>query len=660
MYIALPLIYVLLRFLVAEQHKTNRRTRRRRSAESSISRSRRVLLSPQTILESPDLRANPMSIQYQTSDVRSGTTDNHQPQPPMPTEADVADESLAKTALTRFYHQSINGSTWTVFDKMSNVRVAYIGTPISNLSALVQEESNFSGSQSGSLHLPFPSIRSIMPWKPTKSLPLVKRYSSSFADDISALPMKDIRDNLVDSFFADVHPGFPIVDQALFRSQYNDTQNPPPILLLQAIFLVGAHVSNHENVSKSRSLVKMALFRRAKALFDFHYENDRMHLVQAALLFTWHFEGADDVSSNAYYWVGIACRIAFGLGMHRDLSHSTVSRMPSCDKRLYRRIFWTLFQLDTLASLHHGRPMSIDPDEFDQPPLILDDFIEGNQELNKNVKIEYCIQNVALCRILASVIKQTSPGSLRRHHADPGSFSRMRDSLDLKLAEWYLCLPTRVAKFAKTGTDFWSLQLQLHYNLALLHLHRMPDTTYAALDNSQTRTSSETCHTATLSITRIFDDISARDGVRKCWFTASTILLAAAIQISHEARSAAKANTTVLAIQAQNQLERLLPIIMAVSKYWSGAEAILHIYEGLLKQLKKQTQSSFDIQEQAHSSYNPRSPSNVIGAETSPGQRGSHLMVTIGWELLETLEMTGRHCLELETLEYFQIWALKH
>jgi hypothetical protein len=53
-----------------------------------------------------------------------------------------------------------------------------------------------------------------------------------------------------------------------------------------------------------------------------------MHLVQSTLLFTWHFEvrstsqklsdyekpvlhvlqGPDDVSSNAYYWTGIASR----------------------------------------------------------------------------------------------------------------------------------------------------------------------------------------------------------------------------------------------------------------------------------------------------------------------------------------------------------------
>ncbi|KIW25902.1 uncharacterized protein PV07_09038 [Cladophialophora immunda] len=633
---AVSLIDFNPRFVLAEQHKIKRRTRRRRSAQSgaSVSSHQPDLQSIQTTTEASSPPDDPISIP-----ISGESISQHRPQPLIPTEADIVDESLAKTALTRFYQQSINTSTWTVFDETSNVRLAYIGTPVSNLASLVDEEAHFSGSQSGSLHLPFPSIRPVKPWKPAKSLPLVKWYSSSFVDDISALPVKDVRDNLVDSFFSHIHPGFPIVDEGLFRSQYDDPNNPPPLLLLQAILLVGAQISDHPKVAKSRSLVKMALFRRAKALFDLHYENDRMNLVQAALLFTWHFEGADDVSSNVYYWGGIACRIAYGLGMHRDLSHTAVNRMPACDRRLYRRIFWTLFQVETLASLHHGRPMSIDPDETDQPPLAADDFIEGNQELNKNVKIDYCIQNMALCRILQAIIKFSSPGSLRRHAADPGSFELTRASLDSRLAGWYLRLPASVANFSKPGADFWSLQLQLHYNLALLHLHRMPDLTYPSFKVDPSHTSSKTCHTAALSIARLFDDISARNGVRQCWFTALTILLAAAIQISHEARLAAKANMTVLALQAQSQLESLLPVIKSVSEYWSGAEAILHLYTDLLKQLKRQTQSSFatqtDVKAHSNVSYELPSPTNVnryaSDAEMSPEQGNNHPLGSVGY-----------------------------
>lgn len=497
----------------------------------------------------------------------------------------------AETALTRFYHNSIHASTWTVFDENANVRIAYIGAPISNLTALVGEEASITGYPHHVLHYPFPSTKTPMPWRPSKTLPLLKWYSSGLADDISALPSKELRDNMVDAFFRDVHPGFPVVEEALFRAQYKDPRNPPPLLLYQAVLLVGAHVSMHPTIVRSRSLIKMALFRRAKALFDLHYENNRMHLVQAALLFTWHHESSDDVSSNAYFWVGVACRIAFGLGMHRNLSPSAISKMPLNDRRIYRRIFWTLFQVDALTALHHGRPLNINQDDCDQPPLVADDFFDDDKPPTNNAGVEYCINSVALCTIIVSLIRSTSPAAFRRYNADPSQFSAMLLGLDAQLAGWYMNLQTPLQTSGTSESHFWSLQLQLHYNLTLLNLHRLSSAVQIHMDNAQNKASTETCHNAAGTIIRLFEDILNKGQTRQCWSTASPTLLAAAIQTSHEARVAAKSNMAVLATQGQAQLERLLPVIRAVTGYWGGADAVLHLYSSMSNDLKQQVQS---------------------------------------------------------------------
>lgn len=551
-----------------------------------------------------------MAVQQEESLVPNLVAQDARPRVTGPTEDDILEESLAKTALARFYHHSINTSAWKVFDDSSPLRVVYIGTPTSNLSKLVDEEAEFSGSQPSSLHLPFPSVRPTRPWKPPKTLSWVKWYSTSCADDISALPAKDVRDDLVESFFTKIHPGFPVVDESEFRMQYNDTRNPPPLLLFQAVLLVGAHVSDHPKVIRSRSLVKMALFRRAKVLFDLHYENDRMHVIQAALLFTWHFEGADDVSSNAYYWAGIACRVAFGLGMHRNLASTAVNRMPLGDRRIYRRIWWTVYQINVLSSLHHGRPLMIDPDECDQPILHDDDFIEYDGLKNRNINVEYCIHNIALCNIIVSIMKLSSPGALRRFAAEPGSFHAAQIALDSRLASWYLCLPASLTSLNSQSTNFWSLQLQLHYNMALLHLHRLSQPSSTPAEHLQQQTSTDICHTSASSIANLFGDILSTKTIGQCWFTSLTLLLATAIQISHEARSVANDGATVLSIQAQNRLERFLPVMYAVSQYWPSAEAILSLYTDILKQLKRQTQSSFRVQTMAVSPYTAQSPLN--------------------------------------------------
>lgn len=384
-------------------------------------------------------------------------------------ENDIVEEGLARTALTEFLHRGFHSPTFSVFHKKDPIRIAYVGTSTSNLAYLVGQESPYHGD--ASLHFSFPRIRPALPWKPSNDLPRVKWYSN-MAHDVSLLPEKEVCDQLVEDFFTKIHPGFPVVDEAEFRSQYSDDGNPVPLLLLQSVLLAGAHVCQHPKVVKSRSLVKVALFRRAKALFDLHYENNREHLVQAALLFTWHFEGADDIAANAYYWIGIACRLAFGLGCHRNLSSSSRSVIPVQDRRIQRRLFWVLFQCDVLASLHHGRPLMINEDDCDQPPLVMEDFIEIDGQLNQNVHFDYCDQNIKLCYIIISVLKLFSPGSLRRHCLGEQTIESSRSTLDSQLEAWFLRLPQNLNNPSRNTQDFWCTQLHLHYNLTLLQLHR--------------------------------------------------------------------------------------------------------------------------------------------------------------------------------------------
>jgi transcriptional regulatory protein AMDR len=510
------------------------------------------------------------------------------------------EEALDKTALAKFHRHSINTSLWRVFDDITNMRIAYIGTPVSNLSKLVEDEIEFTGPQAPSLHFPFPSIRPPLPWKPPQDLTSIRCYSQSFINDISSLPPEDLRVHLIDTFFKKIHPGFPIVDETQFRNAYGNrnTDNSPPLLLLQAILLAGAHASDHPSVEKSRSLIKRSIFRRAKALFEAHYENDRMHLVQAALLFTWHADGADDVSANAYYWIGVACRIAFGLGMHRNLGENSASRMPLDERRIYRRIWWTLVQLDVFISLHHGQPLMISTEDCDQPPLQIDDFIEtGSSERNPNIDVDFCIQNTCLCEILRSILRLSSPGAAREQKTNPSLFKSKKSSIDFELSNWYLHLPTRLKDFNGPHATFWPLQLQMHYNVALLHLHRLPRPTTSSHEDLHTsETSHETCRSSAQSIANILETMVSSKHIAQCWFTCLTSLLASAIQLCFEARSASRIWTSTLEIQAQNRLARLLDSAFAISRHWSSAEAIFHLYKNLLKQLAQSTRLNFESQ----------------------------------------------------------------
>ena len=271
------------RFELASAH----RIRRRRKITSLASNAGAGNFQPVPVappVAAPDASSDAPPLQ------RLAPSASQTPQAFVPTMEDIVEEELSRTALTQFYQRGITGDPpWFSYKGGDDIRIAFIGTSASNLAHLVQGELAAHNYHDASLHFPFPSIRPQMPWKPYKDQPQVRWYSK-VAENAGALPTKEVMDDLVESFFDKIHPGFPIVDEVQFKTRYADPQDPPPLLLLQSVLLAGAHVSQHPKVAESRSLVKMALFRRAKALFDMHFENDRMHLVQSALLFTWHFE----------------------------------------------------------------------------------------------------------------------------------------------------------------------------------------------------------------------------------------------------------------------------------------------------------------------------------------------------------------------------------
>ena len=223
------------------------------------------------------------------------------------------------------------------------VRAIYVGHELSNMSFLIRQQRD---KDDDVYHFAGNEI-------PRRQL---KIGHDQLVLDALTLPEQALADELVQAYFTHVNPGYPIVDEDLFMAQYRnrDPADPPPVLLLQAILLVGSHVTRSK---AERDALKEIFFRRTKWLFDSRIERNRDIMVQAALLMTWHSESADDdVASNAHYWVGVATRIATGLGMHRN---PVSSRFVLRDRHMWRRLWHILVQFDVLVSLSYGRPQAM-------------------------------------------------------------------------------------------------------------------------------------------------------------------------------------------------------------------------------------------------------------------------------------------------------------
>lgn len=153
------------------------------------------------------------------------------------------------------------------------------------------------------------------------------------------LPPRSLCDELVEAYFRWVHPVVPVINKTRFMRRYKDTKNPPSLLLLQAILLAGSRVCTNPQLmdsTGSTTPAAMTFYKRAKALYDANYEDDRITIVQALILMGWYWEGPEgeqedpvfystpvwsntrsDVTKNVFYWTRVAIIVAQGSGMHR-------------------------------------------------------------------------------------------------------------------------------------------------------------------------------------------------------------------------------------------------------------------------------------------------------------------------------------------------------
>lgn len=108
------------------------------------------------------------------------------------------------------------------------------------------------------------------------------------------LPPPVLCDQLVESYFKWIAPIIPVINRNKFMRQYRDREDPPSLLLLQAILLAGSRVcTNFLDTAGSTALAAGTFYARVKALYDANYEHDRITIVQALILMGWYWEGPE-------------------------------------------------------------------------------------------------------------------------------------------------------------------------------------------------------------------------------------------------------------------------------------------------------------------------------------------------------------------------------
>ncbi|KAI0814379.1 fungal-specific transcription factor domain-containing protein [Xylaria sp. FL0064] len=192
-----------------------------------------------------------------------------------------------------------------------------------------------------------------------------------------SVPSFSLQKALLSAYTEYVHPYMPLLDLHDFLSivdAQDGSRGQTSLFLYQAVmFCATAFVSNtalKEAGYASRKAARRAFFYKARLLYDFDYENDRLLLVQGLLLMTYWYETPDD-QKDTWHWMGVAISLGHTIGLHRNPANTN---MPPERRKLWKRIWWSCFMRDRLIALGMRRPTRIKDEDFDVPMLAEEDF----------------------------------------------------------------------------------------------------------------------------------------------------------------------------------------------------------------------------------------------------------------------------------------------
>lgn len=182
----------------------------------------------------------------------------------------------------------------------------------------------------------------------------------------TALPKADVGQALIESYFDKVHTFFPMVDERKFWTTYlyGERKDAPWYALLNMVFALGSLASN-----SSDSEAHTIYFTRARHHLSLEsFGSGSLEVLQAIGMMSGYYMHYLNRPNEAHALMGGTLRMATSLGLHREYieppprpvaSASSASRMHYTDAvsgEMRRRIWWSLFCLDSWASTTSGRP----------------------------------------------------------------------------------------------------------------------------------------------------------------------------------------------------------------------------------------------------------------------------------------------------------------
>ncbi|KAJ5414669.1 hypothetical protein N7509_001296 [Penicillium cosmopolitanum] len=301
-----------------------------------------------------------------------------------------------------------------------------------------------------------------------------------------SLPSQSKFQVFTETYFMHLYHMAPVIDRADLAVEQ------PSDLLILAISLIGSQLRYPRD--QPPTLLSESYYLKIKTLLYAKHEHDKLAILKTlCILCFWVITPPVVVSlDSSYHWLGVAVRLAYQMGLHRESSYLKLSNPGAA-----RRLVWFIFCADKLQAAAFGRPIFISSQSINLRPLELEDFE------SPDAKAETFIQFTNLNKLLEKIVEFQDRRP--RHLMNKCGLWILNS-----LKQWVATLPSNLNLHNDSGRREYCrgiAELHIHYfTCIILFIHL-----YGHVINPSMMT--DTSLVASSCMARLYDEIDDHDEI---------------------------------------------------------------------------------------------------------------------------------------------------
>ncbi|KAJ5642349.1 hypothetical protein N7490_006349 [Penicillium lividum] len=241
---------------------------------------------------------------------------------------------------------------------------------------------------------------------------------SLVSGDVTALPPKDVADNLMAQYFNCVHSVLPVLHWPSFTAEYDQVYQKGSLAgvssewaaVLFGVFACGAV----HTVDPSREEQGKGFVRISSGIIDVWEDTFSLDRARAALLCSIFLYEVNSKSAS-WVWIGSAIRVAQEIGLHIESGP-----WPALEGEMRKRLWWGLYTWDRLLALEMGKPVGINDQDcdIDLPCPVDDQYITDGGNYPENPQTTPMLATIHVVRSIGQLTRTLRSTSISRATLD--------------------------------------------------------------------------------------------------------------------------------------------------------------------------------------------------------------------------------------------------